>query len=268
MPWSAFVLAMPADPDGDPLIFGMLAGLALQSGLIVAMTHRSEGAIGGVGLGRRSPEWRTLYGALLLVAAGQVVMGVVVPIDQAFAAALGGGAIAAYGYANRIIALLLAFGPVVIGRAVLPVISELAADREFELGRKHSLKWAWLMFAVGIGALLIGWLLAPWVVRLLYERGAFGADESAVVAEIVRYGLLQVPPFLGGLVLVQWFAALRRYDVLLGAAILALAIKLVLNLLLVPGWGMAGLMLASAGMYLGTFLAQLYFARRAHERAA
>ncbi len=260
------VLVVPSEYGGAPLIWGVLLGLVFQVLWLGWLTARSDGSIGSVRFRRQSDQWPAIYGSVMFMAAGQIVLAISAPVDQAFAASLGDGSVAALGYATRIVALFTTFGSVVVARAVLPVLSGAVADGQYELGRHQTLRWAWLMFALGVAAALLGWVLAPLGIGLLYERGAFGAGETLVVAEVFRYGLLQLPFFLGGLVLVQWNAALRRYQLLLWVSVSTLAAKILLSILLVEALGLVGLMLATSGMYALSSLLMLLFSKGTYEK--
>src|SRR3546814_4343245 len=54
-----------------------------------------------------------------------------------------------------------------------------------------------LMMGAGAAAVAIAWALAPWGVALLFERGAFTADNTQAVAQVLRWGLLQLPFYFG-----------------------------------------------------------------------
>ena len=149
--------------------------------------------------------------AVLLMVAGQFLITASIPIDQGFAARLGEGAVASLGYANRIITLFSGLATIVVGRALLPVLSGAVADGDLALGRRHALQWSALLFgASAIGAAIL-WAASPEIVRLLFQRGAFTAAASAEVSRIVRWGLLQLPFYFAGIALVQWYAATGRF---------------------------------------------------------
>jgi murein biosynthesis integral membrane protein MurJ len=257
-----FVILAPGRDGGAVLIWGTLVGYVAQALWLADLTRRSDPPLLQLGLRHRAPEWKLVYMPLLVMAAGQVVLTVTNPVDVAFAAQLGEGAVATLGYANRIVGLIVGFSLVVVGRALLPVLSGAVADGEHALGTRQSLQWAMLLFGIGAAAVIAGWPLAPTAVALIFERGAFDSADSAVVTHVLRYGLLQLPFVFGGLVLVQWIAASGRYGVLLAVACLALVVKITMNLLLLQPLGLAGLMAATAGMYAVSFLGQLAFVMR------
>src|SRR5690606_13514551 len=92
-------------------------------------------------------------------------------------------------------------------------------------------------------------LLAPWGVALLFERGAFTAADTQAVAHVLRWGLLQMPFYFGVLILVQLLASQNRYRIMAAIAVANFALKAVMNQVLAPSMGAAGIMLATSIMY-------------------
>ncbi|MFN3388347.1 MAG: murein biosynthesis integral membrane protein MurJ [Allosphingosinicella sp.] len=263
---AVFVLAAPAGNPADPLIWGTLIGFVLQVAWLGAMVHNSDRPIGAFRFRHEPRDWRPLYVPLLVMFLGQLVLTTANPLDQGFASRLGEGAVATLGYANRLVSLIVGFGSVVVARALLPVLSGTVADGETELGARQTEVWSLLLFFVGIAIAVVGWLLAPWAVSLVFERGAFTAEDSAAVAYVLRAALLQLPFYFGGLAVVQWYAASNRHHVLLWVACLALAVKVSMNALLIEPLGLAGLMVATAAMYAVSFAVQLLFVNGKHEK--
>jgi peptidoglycan biosynthesis protein MviN/MurJ (putative lipid II flippase) len=176
-------------------------------------------------------------------------MSVVGPLDQYTAAQLGQNANATLGYANRFLALVLGLGAVSVGRAALPVLADIYSRGDAAHGRRMALKWSFLMLGMGMAAALIGWLLAPWGVGVLFERGAFTSQDTMRVAGVFRWGLLQMPFYFGVLVLVQLLASQNRYRIMAIIAIGNFGLKAVLNPVLGSSMGLQGVMLATACMY-------------------
>lgn len=262
------VVLLPHHLEAGPLIWGTVAGTLLQVVLLARMTNRHTGGIGALSFRHSSPEWRSIYRDMLILGAGQALITLTIPIDQAFAARLGEGAIATYGYAIRMLGLAIALGTLVAARALLPVLSEVAADADHALGRAQAIRWSFLLFFGGIAAAILGWLLAPLAVSLFFERGAFTAQDSEAVTRIIRYGMAQLPFSFGALAIIQWCAALRRYDAIMVAAGAALVVKVVFNLLLYEKMGLAGLALSTAAMYAASFLSILLSLKGISKRTA
>jgi peptidoglycan biosynthesis protein MviN/MurJ (putative lipid II flippase) len=263
----AFILFASDGMDLWPLIWGTLFGAVAQTLWLGFLTHRADDGLGHIAIAHDSPCWRGFYGGLGLMALGQLIAALPVPIDQIFAAQIGEGAIATLGYTNRIIAFAIGIGTLIIGRVLLPVLSEVAARGEYDLGRTQAMKWSWLMFVIWSGVTLFGWLLAPWGVRLLFERGAFTAENTAAITLLLRFGLLQLPFYCAGVVLVQWLAALGRYKELLVITIGVLCAKVGLNVLLVDAYALVGIMLSTSGSAFVLLALSVFYVKANRESA-
>ena len=244
-----FVISPGLLPGPQSLTAGTILGYLLQAIVLAAMVRSGDPPLGPARLRHRSGEWRSLYGSILLMMAGQLLITASLPIDQAFAAPIGEGAVATLAYANRILTLFSGFGTIVVGRALLPVLSERVADEDLSLGRRHAAQWSALLFSAATLGSMFLWIAAPGLVRLLFERGAFNSAASAEIAGTLRAGLLQLPPYFAGIALVQWYAATARFRAMLAVTACALLVKVALNVWLVPLFGLSGIMAATAGLY-------------------
>lgn len=245
----AWVMPAATAADVGPLLWGTLIGYVIQSAWLLWLASRADHVSVRPRLGFQSPYWPQLAAVAGIMLVGQVAMSVVGPLDQYTAAQLGQNANATLGYANRILALLLGLGAVSVGRAALPVLSDIYSRGDAAHGRRMALKWSFLMLGMGMAAALIGWLLAPWGVGVLFERGAFTSQDTMRVAGVFRWGLLQMPFYFGVLVLVQLLASQNRYRIMAIIAVGNFGLKAVLNPVLGSSMGLQGVMLATACMY-------------------
>ncbi|NMK47155.1 lipid II flippase MurJ [Achromobacter sp. Bel] len=256
------MLAVSADGVG-PLLWGTLVGYAIQTVWLAWLAARADGGFWGAPrLTLRSPHWPELMGAAGVMLIGQVAMSFVGPLDQYAAANLGANANATLGYASRLLSLLLGIGAVSVGRAALPVLADVQARGDTGRARGMALKWSVLMVGAGAVAVAIGWVLAPWGVSVLFQRGAFTAENTEAVAHVLRWGLLQLPFYFGVLILVQLLASQNRYRIMAAIAVANFALKAILNIVLAPKMGAAGIMLATSLMYVLSFACYLVVAMR------
>jgi putative peptidoglycan lipid II flippase len=237
----------------DALLWGTLIGTVLNTIFLSIAANTKNGIGWKVNLHTTSPYWSEIYKAVGVMAIGQFVMSFVLPLDQYMAAQLGGGAIATLGYANRLLSLGMSVGALAIMRGAMPVLANAVAEGKHEHGRTVAIKWSILVLMVGIVTIAASWCVAPFLVRLLFERGAFTATDTAVVTTCFRWGLIQVPFYLSGLVLVQLLATYGQYRVIALAAVGNFFIKVIMNVMLVPHFGLAGIMMATNVMYIFTF---------------
>jgi peptidoglycan biosynthesis protein MviN/MurJ (putative lipid II flippase) len=189
-----------------------------------------------------------MYRALGVFMIGQLIMSLGTPLDQYFVAGLGDGAIATLGYANRVLGLLVSMGAVAISRATLPVLSELLSAGDKLRARSIALKWSLVMLAIGSVMVVVAWLLAPMVVKLLFQRGAFSAASTVAVASLFRWGLVQIPFSFAVLVLVQLFASEGRFKAMAAIAVVLFVVKAIANVFLIRWFGITGVVLATGVM--------------------
>lgn len=241
-----------ATGGAEPLVWGTLAGFTCHLfSLAIPLRRRRE--INAPRFSMRSPSWPFFWQGFGIMVVGQALISLVSVIDQFFAARLGEGAIATLSYANRILSLVLGLGATAVTRATLPVFSRTRIQSERGVHRVAD-QWAGLLFALGIASAIAGWLLAPWAVRVLFERGAFRVENTIAVTEVFRFGLLQLPFYFSTLVFVSFFSSGYRYVLLLWSGVIAIVVKIAANGILVPSFGVNGLALAWTVVYAANIL--------------
>lgn len=257
-----WVLAAGSGMNIEPLLWGTLLGFIIQTVWLTALAARADDMWPRPRVGFTSPHWPGLAAAVGVMLIGQVAMSFVGPIDQYTAANLGANANSTIGYASRLLSLLLGVGAASVGRAALPVLADIHSRGDVGHARLTALKWSGFMLVAGAVVTLVGWILAPWGVSFLFERGAFTAQDTLVVAQVLRWGLLQMPFYFGVLILVQLLASQGRYRLMAGIAVANFAAKAVMNQLLAPVMGPAGIMLATAIMYFVSYVCYAVAAAR------
>lgn len=263
-----WVLLAATSSDVGPLLWGTLIGYAIQSAWLLWLAGRADGIAARPRLGFGTHHWPDLMRAAGVMMIGQVAMSFVGPIDQYTAANLGANANATLGYATRLLSLLLGLGAASVGRAALPVLADVQRRGDAVRARRLALKWSLLMGAGGGLVTLVGWWLAPWLVGLLFERGAFTAEDTLRVAETMRWGLLQMPFYFGVLVLVQLLASQNRYRIMAAIAVANFLLKAAMNFTLAPIMGVSGIMLATSLMYALSYVCYVAVAARPVRPAA
>jgi peptidoglycan biosynthesis protein MviN/MurJ (putative lipid II flippase) len=242
---AAVLLSVSA--DAGTLVWSTLVGAVLQFVALAAYVGR-RGELSYPSLKGAASQMQTLWLGFGFVAFGQALSTTTSIFDQVMAAPLGAGSIAILGYANRILILLNGLAALVITRAALPIVSVLRSEQD-SITRPIVLQWAGLLFVLGILAAIFSYWIAPTVVPLLFEGGAFTADDSAHVIRTLSFGLPQIPFFWAGLVLTAHLAATRQYAAFAAIGAANMAVKIVANLTLIPQLGIAGIPLGSAVMY-------------------
>lgn len=249
-----FVLLAGSTQNVAPLVWGTLVGYIVQCASLYYLAQRADGFYGVPRLGYSAEQWPALVHAVGIMLIGQVAMSFVGPLDQYTAATLGDNANATLGYASRFISLMLGVGAASVGRAALPVLADVTRRGDAVRARTIALKWSLSMVGIGLAIAALAAWLAPWGVSLLYERGAFTAEDTARVSSVLRWGLLQLPFYFGVLVLVQLLASQHRYGIMATIALANFAVKALMNVYWAPKMGVHGIMLATSCMYATSFI--------------
>lgn len=215
---------------------------------------------------RVAPLAADFLGYLALAAplmAGVTLLTVDEWYDRWFGQLGGEGTIASLAYARRLMQVPVAVIGQALATAALPTLSRLWSEgRREEL---DALVRRTLEAGLGLGVLgaAATWALAGPLVTLVYERGAFGAEDSARVAATLEVYAFAVPAWIAQQIAVRPFYA--RGDtwrpMLLGTLLAAAAIPLYRGLALYGAPGLA----AAGALAIGTSaLATLVLARAKH----
>ena len=178
--------------------------------------------------------------------AGCLLMGATPVVDQFMAAMLGSGNVSALSYGSKVPAGLLAIGATALGTATLPYFSRMVADNDWQ-GCRHSLKrYSALMLSVSIPLTVVLIAFSKPLVRLLFQRGAFTSLDTGVVSQVQACYSLQIPCYVLCMLFVRFISSVRRNDLLMYGAVANLVVDVVMNLILMRVWGVAGIALSTS----------------------
>ena len=252
-----------------PLLYngGIIAGgLLLAPQMAVSVEGFAWGALAGALLGpflapvlyargrvsmraRIAPLDRVFLGYLLVAAPlmfGQTLLTVDEWYQRWFGALLGAGAVSHLSYARRLMQVPVAVVGQAIAAAALTALSRLFAEhRQSELNRVV-LRTLQASVALAIFAAAGCFALATPLVQLVYQHGAFRADDTVQVAAILALLCFAVPAWIAQQIIARAFYA--RADtwrpMLLGTVVAVASIPLYRALGQVDG--VRGLAIASA----------------------
>lgn len=231
------------------LAAGYLLGCALETTVLAVAWQRAGGRLVPA-WPRRDERMRRVLGQYVPAVAGGSLMGATVLVDQTMAASLEPGSVAALTYADVVVAGLLTVSATALGRAILPYLSELAARGEVGAIRVHVRNYTLLILAVSVPATALLFLASRPMVALLYERGAFQADDTVTVAGVLALYFLKIPTFTLGILFMRALSALEANHLFLRVAALSLAINVLLNYVFMQWIGVRGIALSTAVVYL------------------
>lgn len=261
-----FVVFWPSEELVAPLIVGTVLGYFFQYILLLYSIKRYKYDGFKICLSFRSHIWASSrkYVGLILIA--QFFMSWVTPIDMSTIANLGDGAVSIFSYSERLVSLFLGISAVAISRSILPVLSTLSSSGDFQKVKDITNKWNFWMLLAGILIGAIGYFISPYLVKLIYERGAFDSNDTAAVVEVFQYSLLRLPFYFCGLVSFQMLASRGFFSVVVLINLSCALTKYFLNEYFVNSYGLSGVNVATALMYAWTalclYLAGMWLFRR------
>jgi putative peptidoglycan lipid II flippase len=249
------------------LAVASVGGAALQLA-VVGWALRRRGFQLRPRLGFADPAVRQVVAQLWPMLAGAMIMSSSTLIDQAVAARLGAGSVAALTYGNRIIAFGVSLAALSLGTALLPHLSQMVARNEYAALR-HTLKtWARLIALVVAPATAIVVCLSVPITRLLLQRGAFSAEDTLLVARVQSLYALQAPFYVLGILGVRVLSALGKNRVLFWVSALNVITNFAGDLLFMRYLGLPGIALSTSVVYFISSAVIFIAVRRHLPRAA
>jgi putative peptidoglycan lipid II flippase len=235
------------------------AGLSALAGGTVAGAVANTAIVGwGVRAGGLPvlPRWHGLSPALRRVGAqaapmlvGSLVLSTNAIIDQTMASRLGSGSVASLEYGRRIADVLVGIAAMALGTAVLPHFSRLVADREYDAIRQTLRTYKRLIAVAGAAGVLLLVPLSLPLVRLLLKGGAFSEADAVAVSRVQLCYVAQAPFYLIGILGVRLLSALGESRTLLVISCINVATNLVGDLVLMRLFGLPGIALSTACVY-------------------
>ena len=232
--WGTFTLAA-----------GAVAGSVLEAGFLYYLLWR-QGVTLSLHWEVAGPAVRQVLSGYAPLLAAAFLMGSTSVVDQAMAAMLPGGSVAALSYGNKLIGAIVAIGGTALNTAALPYFSKMAAGRDWE-GCRHTLKRYIALTALAtIPFTLLLIAFSRLVIRVLFQRGAFTGIDTAVVSWVQACYAIQLPFYMWSMLFVRFLCAVRWNRVFPPIAAINLTIDIVLNLVLMRIWGVAGIALSTS----------------------
>jgi putative peptidoglycan lipid II flippase len=225
------------------LVLGVLGGAACQ---VALQLPGLRGLRVRPSIDLSHPGVRRILRLYAPVAAGLLVSAAVVTLDTRLASLTGTGSIAAMRYATTLVQLPLGLVATALSFATLPVLSRYGAAGAREVGFQRTLgmgmKAALLLITPAMVALIA--LRLP-VVRLLFQRGAFGEDGARVTSQALLFYAPQLPFVAVDQLLIAAFYALQNTKVPVLIGVVGAGLYAAIALGTVGRMGMPGLVLAN-----------------------
>ncbi len=166
-------------------------------------------------------------------------------LDTWLASFLVSGSISYLYYGNRVFQLPLALFAIATSIALFPMIARAIKNKDEDKALRLMKKSSLILFALLSIATLIGIGFDEFIIWLLFERGAFDANDTANTALILSMYLIGLIPYGIAKIFSLWLYAKEQQFLAAKIAMKSLGFNIVFSLLLIQPYGAAGLAFAS-----------------------
>jgi putative peptidoglycan lipid II flippase len=239
------------------LVLGMIAGQILEA-ILLGLFLKKRGIRKSFGWYGFTENLQQVIRQFIPMTAGAFLTGSSILVDQAMAASLASGSVAILNYGNKVISFPLQIAATAISTAVLPYFSTMLARQDWPGAYntlRHSLK---LILLVTIPLTLLLVIFSRPLVGMLLLRGAFTSDNVDIVANVQALGALQIPFYLGGILVVRMLSAMRANHVIVWISLINVIINIVADYILMKLYGVAGISLSTSIVYFCSFSMLLF----------
>ena len=185
-------------------------------------------------------------------------------INMSFGSGLGDGAVSALNWANKIYIIMVGVFAYAITNFIFPKLSRLSAGEDSGgFVKMTRLSVSWILFIIALVSALFLALSSP-IIKVVFERGAFTADSTAITATALFYYSFGMMGYAVCEVLNKSFYAIQDGKTPMFTSIIGILVNLLGAFLLagVLKMGVGGLALASAVSSIAIALCLLFMINR------
>jgi putative peptidoglycan lipid II flippase len=243
------------------MVYSTLAGALVHAGAVAWMMDARgyRFRLWWHGATEATREVAQQYGPVLL--SGVAASGGLL-VDQSMAAMLPAGSVSALAYANRFVSVVVTLLAGAVSSAVVPHFSRMIAHCDWTGCRTTLRTWVRLTLLISTPIALALIAGSHWLIRLTYQHGVFGPHDTALVTPVLAMYAVQIPFFVSSRVFYRFLVAMRRTDLIFYCGALNLALDIILNLVLMRWFGVAGIALATSLWTISTFVFLWYWSRK------
>ncbi|HEX2912503.1 MAG TPA: lipid II flippase MurJ [Chloroflexia bacterium] len=231
------------------LAYATLLGTVLQTGLLYLCVVKQRISFhfchprNVPALSQVIKQYRPLLiGAFLLGSTGLM--------DQTMCALLAPGSVAALSYGSKLTSLISGIVSVALSTAVFPYLSRMAVASNWQGVKNTLVTYSKLILAGTFTGVVILGLMSEFLVKVLYERGAFNASDTSLVSNIQIMYVLQLPFYTLAVFFSRAISSLQTNQILLRGTIISCFLNLIFDLALMKVMGVPGIALSTTLIYM------------------
>jgi len=248
--WRAYALAA-----------GLLCGAIIEI-LILGISLKRQGFSLLPKLYGLNSHSRQIINQYAPTVAGSFLMCSHVVVDQSMVALLPSGSVTALSYGDRLVSLPLILITTALNTAVVPYISKMVAYKDWKGVRRTLKNYLLLIYAATIPITILIITFSEPIVRLLFQRGSFTAEDTQLVTDIQKYYALQIPFYVSAIFMVKFIVSINKNFILMWGSALNLAVNILGNFVFMHWIGIRGIALSTSCVYFASFCFLFFFGQK------
>ena len=193
----------------------------------------------------KQKEENKFYKNFFAATLGSSTMHISAFIDTWLASMLISGSISYLYYANRVFQLPLAIFAIATSIALFPMVSKAIKNKDENLALKLMKKSSSILFVVLTISMIVGIVFNEFIIKLLFERGAFTANDTQNTALILAMYLIGLLPFGIAKIFSLWLYAKEQQVLTAKISAQSLLANIIFSLILIYPFQAAGLAFSS-----------------------
>jgi len=166
-------------------------------------------------------------------------------LDTLMASFLITGSISYLYFANRVFQFPLALFAIAVSIGIFPRISKFIKLKKYEEAHKIFKDGFWFLSYLLTVSTIVGVILSEEIVKLLFERGAFGEYDRVTTAQVLRFYLFGLYIYGVAKLFSLWLYAHEKISISAKISTYSLGVKLIFALILIQSFGVSGLALST-----------------------
>lgn len=246
------------------LAIGMLVGSILEFVYILIISVYKK-TVQFVKPNFRSLNMKMIYTQLPSKIGSGLLTGSTGFVNQFFAAQLAIGSIASFNFGMKLPSFLATILVISIGNVVLPYFSNLVHDNR---EKAYQILYQSLATVFFVSLLIAGILFffSDIIVSILFERGNFTTQNTAVVTHIQRIVLIYIPFYIATIIIIKFLTSINKNSYMFYASVINLILNVVLNYYLAQKYAIYGLAIATTLVYIVNFIVLFILVRYQHKK--
>jgi putative peptidoglycan lipid II flippase len=192
------------------------------------------------------PGLRRLGGVLAPIALGSAAGQAALFFDRFFASGLNVGSIAGMNYAVKLVGLPQQIFVTAIATVIFPVFAAQFASKNRAAMRRSIATGLKMVIFLTLPSAVGLCMLAQPIVQVLFERGAFTPQATALCAALLPFAASGLVALAANVVLTRYLFASGNVRTPIAVSIATVVLNVVLSILWLPHLGARGLLLANA----------------------